>query len=157
MSWKSRSGLYRCACQWRRAAPLFNHTPTLSACEKIVSESCAVRHGCWCDTDSDDYTIMSEAAWRRWIGSLTKDWAASFRFAFMKVYLNPVRKGVHNEYQLRQPNWRTFVAHYWMSVAAGKTEVTGAGTGTSLRMVSVWKSHCFVLGICGNYEQAMAV
>jgi len=60
----SRSGLNRCAIQWRGWHPCLA-IPQLIAWEKIGQQSCAVRYGCYEPEtpDSEDCNrFMSEAA-----------------------------------------------------------------------------------------------
>jgi len=83
---------------------LFNHTPTLLALEKIVQIHAQFGTVAMMPTlISDDYTIMSQAH-DAVCEALEQNMGGVLGLHYEGPYLNPVRKGVHNEFQLRQPN-----------------------------------------------------
>ncbi|MCZ2722989.1 N-acetylglucosamine-6-phosphate deacetylase [Marinomonas sp. 15G1-11] len=83
---------------------LFNHTPTLLALEKIVQIHAQFGTVAMMPTlISDDYSIMSQAH-DAVCEALAQNMGGILGLHYEGPYLNPVRKGVHNEFQLRQPN-----------------------------------------------------
>lgn len=83
---------------------LFNHTPTLSALKNIVQIHAQFGTVAMMPTlISDDYEIMSQAH-HAVCDALKQNMGGILGLHYEGPYLNPVRKGVHNEFQLRQPN-----------------------------------------------------
>ncbi|WP_191602977.1 N-acetylglucosamine-6-phosphate deacetylase [Marinomonas algicola] len=137
---------------------LFNHTPTLSALEKIVQIHAQFGTVALMPTlISDDYTIMSQAH-DAVCEALEQNMAGILGLHYEGPYLNPVRKGVHNEFQLRQPNEGILatlldVSHH------GKLMVTLAPEQVREGFIEWLVSHNAIVSIghsAATYEQAIA-
>lgn len=82
---------------------LFNHTPTLAALQRMVEVHAQYGTVAMMPTlISDDYEIMSQAH-QTVCQALTENMGGILGLHYEGPYLNPVRKGVHNESKLRKP------------------------------------------------------
>lgn len=82
---------------------LFNHTPTLAALERMVAVHAQFGTVAMMPTlISDDYEIMSQAH-QTVCQALKQNVAGILGLHYEGPYLNPIRKGVHNESKLRKP------------------------------------------------------
>jgi len=83
---------------------LFNHTPTIEALERMVAVHAQFGTVAMMPTlISDDYEIMSQA--HQTVGqALKQKMAGILGMHYEGPYLNPIRKGVHNESKLRKPS-----------------------------------------------------
>jgi N-acetylglucosamine-6-phosphate deacetylase len=137
---------------------LFNHTPTLSALEKIVQSHAQFGTVAMMPTlISDDYTIMSEAH-DAVNEALSQKMGGVLGLHYEGPYLNPVRKGVHNEYQLRQPN-EDILATLLDVSRRGKLMVTLAPEQVRAGFIEWLVSERAIVCIghsAATYEQAMA-
>ncbi|AEF54153.1 MULTISPECIES: N-acetylglucosamine-6-phosphate deacetylase [Marinomonas] len=83
---------------------LFNHTPTLDALKVIVKNHAQFGTVAMMPTlISDDYDVMSQAH-DAVCEALQQGLAGIIGLHYEGPYLNPIRKGVHNEDKLRMPN-----------------------------------------------------
>jgi N-acetylglucosamine-6-phosphate deacetylase len=137
---------------------LFNHTPTLPALEKIVQSHAQFGTVAMMPTlISDDYTIMSEAH-DAVNEALSQKMGGVLGLHYEGPYLNPVRKGVHNEYQLRQPN-EDILATLLDVSRRGKLMVTLAPEQVRAGFIEWLVSEKAIVCIghsAATYEQAMA-
>jgi N-acetylglucosamine-6-phosphate deacetylase len=137
---------------------LFNHTPTLSALGKIVQSHAQFGTVAMMPTlISDDYTIMSEAH-DAVNEALAQKMGGILGLHYEGPYLNPVRKGVHNEYQLRQPN-EDILATLLDVSRRGKLMVTLAPEQVRAGFIEWLVSEKAIVCIghsAATYEQAMA-
>lgn len=82
---------------------LFNHTPTIEALERMVAVHAQFGTVAMMPTlISDDYEIMSQAH-QAVCQALKQNMAGILGMHYEGPYLNPIRKGVHNESKLRKP------------------------------------------------------
>lgn len=82
---------------------LFNHTPTIEALERMVAVHAQFGTVAMMPTlISDDYEIMSQAH-QTVCQALKQNMAGILGMHYEGPYLNPIRKGVHNESKLRKP------------------------------------------------------
>ncbi|PYF83311.1 N-acetylglucosamine 6-phosphate deacetylase [Marinomonas alcarazii] len=82
---------------------LFNHTPTIKALERMVAVHAQFGTVAMMPTlISDDYEIMSQAH-QAVCQALKQNMAGILGMHYEGPYLNPIRKGVHNESKLRKP------------------------------------------------------
>ncbi|MCW8354729.1 N-acetylglucosamine-6-phosphate deacetylase [Marinomonas pontica] len=82
---------------------LFNHTPTIEALERMVAVHAQFGTVAMMPTlISDDYEIMSQAH-QAVCQALKQNMAGILGLHYEGPYLNPIRKGVHNESKLRKP------------------------------------------------------
>ncbi|MBJ7550546.1 N-acetylglucosamine-6-phosphate deacetylase [Marinomonas ostreistagni] len=82
---------------------LFNHTPTLAALQRMVEVHAQFGTVAMMPTlISDDYEIMSQAH-QTVCQALNEEMGGILGLHYEGPYLNPVRKGVHNESKLRKP------------------------------------------------------
>jgi N-acetylglucosamine-6-phosphate deacetylase len=82
---------------------LFNHTPTLSALNRMVEVHAQFGTVAMMPTlISDDYEIMSQAH-QAVCQALKQEMGGILGMHYEGPYLNPIRKGVHNESKLRKP------------------------------------------------------
>ncbi|WP_369921062.1 N-acetylglucosamine-6-phosphate deacetylase [Marinomonas polaris] len=82
---------------------LFNHTPTIEALERMVAVHAQFGTVAMMPTlISDDYEIMSQAH-QTVCQALKQNMAGILGMHYEGPYLNPIRRGVHNESKLRKP------------------------------------------------------
>jgi len=82
---------------------LFNHTPTLEALERMVLVHAQFGTVAMMPTlISDDYEIMSQSH-QTVCQALKEKMSGILGLHYEGPYLNPIRKGVHNESKLRKP------------------------------------------------------
>jgi N-acetylglucosamine-6-phosphate deacetylase len=82
---------------------LFNHTPTIEALERMVAVHAQFGTVAMMPTlISDDYEIMSQAH-QTVCQALKQNMVGILGMHYEGPYLNPIRKGVHNESKLRKP------------------------------------------------------
>lgn len=82
---------------------LFNHTPTLAALERMVAVHAQFGTVAMMPTlISDDYEIMSQAH-QAVCQAMAQQVGGILGLHYEGPYLNPIRKGVHNESKLRKP------------------------------------------------------
>jgi len=137
---------------------LFNHTPTLSALEKIVKIHAQFGTVAMMPTlISDDYDIMSQAH-NAVCDALAKETGGILGLHYEGPYLNPVRKGVHNEFQLRKPTEGTLSSLLDVS-RKGKLMVTLAPEQVPDGFIEWLNSEGAIVCIghsAATYKQAMA-
>lgn len=82
---------------------LFNHTPTIEALARMVAVHAQFGTVAMMPTlISDDYDVMSQAH-HAVCQALEQNMAGILGMHYEGPYLNPIRKGVHNESKLRKP------------------------------------------------------
>jgi N-acetylglucosamine-6-phosphate deacetylase len=102
---------------------LFNHTPTIEALERMVAVHAQFGTVAMMPTlISDDYEIMSQAH-QAVCQALKQNMAGILGMHYEGPYLNPIRKGVHNESKLRKPTEGKLAALLEVS-RSGKLMVT---------------------------------
>lgn len=137
---------------------LFNHTPTLSALEEIVKVHAQFGTVAMMPTlISDDYNIMSQAH-NAVHEALSKGVGGILGLHYEGPYLNPIRKGVHNEFQLRKPTEGTLSSLLDVS-RMGKLMVTLAPEQVPDGFIEWLVSEQAIVCIghsAATYQQAMA-
>ena len=137
---------------------LFNHAPTLASLATMVQVHAQFGTVAMMPTlISDDYSIMS-AAHQTVCEALTQQASGILGIHYEGPYLNPMRKGVHNEDKLRSPT-EDKLAHLLQLPAGGKLMVTLAPEKVPQGFVEWLVEQQAIVCIghsAATYEQAMS-